>query len=88
MMKEEALAKQEQIVASGYKLEWWYGTNCEKCCGVYPRLETEGNIACEDVFYVCEVCGKRTKGYVMPWLARDAWNRHEYKSDYTQMKLF
>ena len=87
MTKEEAKANQERI-AEHFNLSWWYGTDCEKCCEVYPKLGTEGNPSCEDCFYVCEVCGKRTKGYVMPWLARDAWNRHEYKSCHTQLSLF
>lgn len=85
MTREEARANQDRI-AKDFNLGWWYGTNCEKCCGVYPKLETEGNSSCADVFCVCEVCGKRTKGYAMPWLAKDAWNNHEYTIQ--QMRWF
>lgn len=84
MTKEEAKENQDRL-SKDYNLSFWYGTNCEKCCDVYPKLDTEGNETCADVFYVCEVCGKRTKGYVMPWLAKEAWNRHEYKDEETQL---
>ena len=36
MNKAEAKANQDRI-ALNYKLEWWYGTHCEKCCGIYPK---------------------------------------------------
>jgi hypothetical protein len=87
MTKEDAKANQDRL-AKDFDLGFWYGTNCEKCCGVYPKMEVEGDLSCADVFYVCEVCGRRTKGYVMPWQAQEAWNRHEYKSICTQMSLF
>lgn len=87
MTKEEAKAKQERI-AKDFNLGWWYGTRCEKCCEVYPKLDVEGSSADGRCFYTCEVCGKRTRGFGMPWQAEEAWNNHEYKSEYTQMSLF
>lgn len=87
MTKEKAKANQDRL-SKDYDLGFWYGTRCEKCCDVYPKLDFEGNDACADVFYFCEVCGKRTKGYSMPWIAEEAWNSHDYKSKYTQLTLF
>ena len=87
MTREEAKANQDRL-SQHYDLGHWYGTNCEKCCGVYPKLDFEGSNTCADVFYVCEVCGKRTKGYSMPWIAEEAWNNHEYKNKNTQLTLF
>ena len=80
MTKEEAKANQDRI-AKNFKLSWWYGTNCEKCCEVYPKFDTEGDSAGGRCFYICEVCGKRTSGFSMPWLAERAWNNHEYKQN-------
>ena len=87
MIKEEAKENQDRL-SRNFDLSFWYGTWCEKCCEVYPKLDTEGDLAGGQCFYVCEVCGRRTKGYSMPWQARDAWNRHEYKDNYTQLSLF
>lgn len=84
MTKEEAKANQDRI-AKDFNLSWWYGTRCEKCCGVFPKMGTEGNLSNDKCFYVCEVCGKRTHGFDMPWQAEKAWNDHEYKSDTTQL---
>lgn len=73
MTAEEAKKHQNQLVAEGWDLGFWYGTNCTKCCGVFPKLDT--HIAPnDDCRYRCEVCGKKTAAYSMPWLARDAWN--------------
>lgn len=85
MTAKEAKENQDRI-AKNYKLEWWYGTKCEKCCGVYPKLMFSGtcNKYC---YYQCEVCGKRTEKYSMPWLARDAWNNREYKREDIQMSF-
>ena len=87
MTAQEAKKNQDDIVKQGYKLSHWYGTWCEKCCGVYPKFETSGALQ-EKCYYICEVCGKRTENFDMPWLARDAWNNHEYKETCTQMSLF
>ena len=87
MTREAAIANQEQIVADGYRLEWWYGTDCEKCCGVYPKFMTSYVGLGEQCYYQCEVCGKRTKGCDMSHFAADAWNRHEYL-DNRQMTIF
>lgn len=85
MTIEEAKAKQAKI-AQNYNLSWWYGTGCTKCCEVYPKAEFEGNLASQNIYYICEVCGKRTKGYEMPWLATEAWNRGEYMQG--QIRMF
>ena len=84
MTKEEAKAKQDRI-AKDYKLSWWYGTTCNKCCGVYPRMIT--GIGPHDLCrFECEVCGTTTAEYEMPWQAIRAWNNGEFKIQ--QMKLF
>lgn len=79
MTKDEAKANQDRI-AKYHDLSYWYGTNCKKCCGVFPKFCTEGNIAREDCFYRCEVCGKRTNGFLMPWQAEKAWNNDEVRA--------
>lgn len=72
MTREEAKANQDRI-AKNYNLGFWYGTNCEKCCGVYPKFCTHDGKQ-HMCYYECEVCGKRTKLCTMPWIARDEWN--------------
>lgn len=79
MTREEAAAEQERI-AKDYDLSYWYGTDCEKCCGVYPRFHQSmaNGIGC---FYQCDVCGKRTEPQPMPWVARDEWNAGNYAEE-------
>lgn len=79
MTKEEAAAEQNRILLMGSNLGWWFGTDCEKCCGVFPRFHDNGGAKAESCWYECDVCGKRTEKKSMPWIARDAWNRHEYQ---------
>ena len=82
MTREEAKANQDEI-AKHYKLSYWYGTRCEKCCGVYPKFQRAYNEGC---YYECEVCGKRTGQFGMKWEAEEAWNRGEFLEE--QMSLF
>ena len=87
MTAEQAKANQDRI-AKRFNLGWWYGTGCKKCCDVYPKfMTTEGmNHKC---YFQCEVCGKRTKEYEMPWVAEEAWNNDKYKeNEYRQYSLF
>lgn len=86
MTAKEAKANQDRI-AKNFNLGWWYGVNCEKCCGVYPKLMVSGNCN-EFCYFQCEVCGKRTKKEVMPWVAEEAWNRHEWIEEVRQLSLF
>lgn len=86
MTTEEAKKHQDQMEADGWPLQFWYGTNCTKCCGVYPKLITHigGN---DDLCrYECEVCGRKTAAYSMPWLAEQAWNNGEFET--AQARLF
>lgn len=76
MTASEAKANQDRI-GQHFDLGWWYGTRCSKCCGVYPKLMREGNPSFENCFYQCEVCGRRTRAYSMPWVAEEAWNAEE-----------
>ena len=85
MTAEEAKRLQDQLVAEGWTLDFWYGTWCEKCCGVYPKLIV-GIPPYDNCRYECEVCGKTTEVYSMPWLARDAWNEGRFITG--QRKLF
>ena len=75
-MTQEQAKKEQERLAGKYTLGWWFGTNCEKCCDVYPRFRKDGNDNC---YYECDVCGKRTEPQIMPWLAQQKWNEHEYK---------
>ena len=71
------------------RLEWYYGTDCVKCCGRFPKFMTTGG-ARHMCYYECEICHKRTAGHEMPWLARDAWN-HGYtfrEKESEQLTLF
>ena len=86
MTKEEAKAEQERI-ARHYNLGWWYGTECEKCCGVFPKAMTEGNGMGDKIYYECPVCGKRTPGESMPWIARDDWNEQRFKGAGVQIRM-
>ena len=85
MTREEAKANQDRLEAEGYYLGFWYGTWCDKCCGVYPIIRIL--IGPEDLCrYECEVCGKRTKAVSMPWIARDLWNAGEFLQE--QIRMF
>lgn len=84
MTQKEAKNNQRRLSES-YDLSFWYGTDCEKCCEVYPKFKhTDGFEAL--CWYECEVCGKRTTAEPMPWIARDKWNNHEYLEQ--QIKMF
>lgn len=86
MTKEEAKAKQNEL-AQHYNLSYWYGTNCEKCCEVYPKFRNFGDLGGHSkCYYECEVCGKRTEPFDMPWQAKKAWNAHEYIAQ--QIRMF
>lgn len=84
----EAKRKQNEILAQGYDLGWWYGTNCKKCCGVFPKLMFAKTYDPKDCYYQCEVCSKRTELKVMPWQAKEAWNNDECHYESLQMSLF
>lgn len=84
MTREEAIKNQEEI-AKNYELSWWYGTNCEKCCGVYPKFRTSTGLD-SYCWYECEVCGKRTENASMPWIAEREWNNGNFRE--TQISLF
>ena len=83
MTQEEAKEKQAQI-AKQYDLSYWYGTNCEKCCGVYPKFKVSSGFDCK-CWYECEVCGKRTEPQEMPWICEKKWNNHEYAENQISM---
>lgn len=71
---EEEKAYQEKL---GKLLSYYYGTNCKKCCGVYPAFFIEGTFR-DYGYYVCLVCGRESEHKVMSWMARDSWNNGEY----------
>lgn len=87
MTSDHAKARQAEIVARGMNLGWWYGTRCEKCCEVYPKLMHEGNPASQLCYYQCEVCGKRTAGQTMPWMAEKEWNEHHFLPNQISMQF-
>ena len=84
MTREEAKENQDRL-AKKFNLSYWYGTNCEKCCGVYPKFRTTTGFDSK-CYYECEVCGKRTDEEVMPWIAEEKWNNHIYRVE--QIKMF
>lgn len=73
MTREEAKANQDRI-AKDFNLSYWYGTNCKKCCGVFPKFRHSDAFG-GGCWYECEVCGTRTEEKSMPWIAADAWNK-------------
>ena len=84
MTREQAKQNQDRL-AKHYNLAFWYGTNCEKCCGIYPKFMTTDGFETM-CWYECEVCGKRTEKASMPWIAEEYWNKHQYIQD--QIKMF
>lgn len=88
MTHDDAVNKQMELKIKGFDLGWWFGTECEKCCDVYPRLVTRDvNDKYHDTAYKCDVCGKQTEWTGMPWQARDAWNNHEYQGAGVQLSF-
>lgn len=75
MTREEARQNQEEI-AKHFKLSYWCGTKCKRCCGVYPIFRTSDAFG-GGCWYECEVCGTRTEEKPMPWIAEKAWNNGE-----------
>lgn len=84
---EEIKAKQDKL---GKNAGWYYGTNCKKCCDVFPAFFNEDGF--ENLgYYVCLVCGKESKHEPMPWQAKDRWNAGEYEwipEDDKQLSIF
>ena len=86
MTEQEAIKYQAEL-AKHYNLSFWYGTSCHKCYSVYPRFMTMG-AAQGKCYYQCEVCGKRTDNYDMPWQAMEAWNAGKFLNSTVQLRLF
>lgn len=84
MTREEAKKNQDRL-SKHYNLSFWYGTNCKKCCGVYPKFRSTDGFE-SLCWYECEVCGKRTSAESMPWIAEEAWNAGRYEEG--QIKMF
>lgn len=84
MTRERATENQKHI-AKHYNLVNWYGIECGKCCGVFPKIITQ--IGPKDLCrYECEVCGRTTKAVDMPWEAREEWLAGRFV--YNQIRLF
>ena len=77
MTHEEARKEQEYMSGTGWKLQWWYGTGCEPCEGVYPKFVTEEKNG-GGCYFECPACGKRTAAHSMTWQAVEAWNAGEF----------
>ncbi len=77
--KDAAMEQKRLAIIYGEKnLAWWFGTKCQKCCGVYPRFHTADSTKRDNCWYECDVCGKQTNIQVMPWVAAEAWNKGEF----------
>lgn len=88
MTQKEAQDQQQMLQIKGFNLGWWFGTDCEKCCGVFPRLvRRDVNDKYHDTAYKCDVCGKQSEWLGMPWQARDAWNSHRFMGEGVQMSF-
>lgn len=85
MTREQAKANQDRI-SKQYTLAFWYGTWCDKCCGVYPKFMTTNTLN-EECWYECEVCGRKTNTFQMPHEAREAWNSKQWQGTYHQMSF-
>ena len=83
MTMEDAILEQEEIVRRGFNLGWWFGTNCRKCCSVFPRLIANDH----DCWYQCPVCGQRTEPASMPWIAEEAWNSGRFRDEILQISF-
>ena len=62
----------------GKAIQFYYGLECKKCCGVYPAYFTTDGFESRG-YYVCLVCGKESKHGVMEHLARSNWNEGRYE---------
>jgi len=88
MTQREAILEQKMMQIKGINLGWYFGTDCEKCCDVYPRL-VHRNVTDKyhDTAYKCDVCGKQTEWTCWSSTARDAWNKHEYMGAGVQLSF-
>ena len=68
---------ESECIDMGMNPAWWYGMDCEPCCGLHPRLMDTWDRG-DMCYYECPSCGRRTALFNMPWQARDAWNRGEF----------
>lgn len=85
---ESIKAKQDRL---GENAAWYYGTNCKKCCGVFPAFFTEQTF--EGLgYFVCLVCGRESQHEHMAWQAEESWNAGRYcfepKEEYKQITLW
>lgn len=88
MTQQEAMREQKLLEIKGMKLGWYFGTRCEKCCGVYPRLQKRNTTdKYHDTYYRCDVCGKQTEYFGMPHQAEEAWNKHQYMGAGVQLSF-
>lgn len=88
MTKQEAIMEQRMLQIKGMNLGWWFGTKCEKCCEVYPRLvRRDVTDKYHDTAYKCDVCGKQTEWTGMPWQAEEEWNEHKYQGAGVQLSF-
>ena len=88
MTREQAIAEQERIKQNGFSLGWYFGTKCEKCCDVFPRFcHRDANDKYKTAYYKCDVCGKQTDYYGMPWQAEEAWNNHKFLGEGVQLSF-
>ena len=86
-ISEETSKRNQEELSRHFDISHWYGTRCVQCCGVFPKSMESGGM--ENLsYYQCEVCGKRTGLYEMPWQARDAWNNGITYFESNQLVLF
>lgn len=71
MDNEELKAKQARLGVHAY---WYYGTNCRKCHDVWPTIKVEYHIGWDECYFMCEVCGRRTKNCITLQEAEQEWN--------------
>lgn len=76
LVSEDVAKKQQDKL--GKNVGWFYGTNCKRCHGVYPKHIDEPDYRAY-AYYLCPVCGKESKHFPMPWQAEKAWNNDEFE---------
>ena len=87
MTKQEVIERQRHLAITGF-LKFAYCMDAEKCCNVYPKLcHKNTNDKYHDTYIQCEVCGKQTELFGMPWVAKEAWNKHEYQGKGVQLSF-
>ena len=70
----EEAAHQLRLIATG-SFDFYYRSDMEPCCGVYPSLQQEARNGGYG-YYVCLVCGKESRH--LPYKPEEAWQKGDF----------